>query len=97
MLSLEILLFFCHLGGAGFWGSMAFLLMVPSVVTFRFRNLLFVAEGLSVDHILGYSVLVRYLGPFGFALFFINLDLFLSFGIHVCPGAYICSFPSFSG
>ena len=64
---------------------MAFLLVVLSFVIFRFR-ILFVAEGLSVDHILGFSVLVRYLGPFGFALFFIYLDLFFILGIPVCLG-----------
>ena len=37
---------------------MAILLMVLAVVTFRFR-ILFVAESLSVDQILGYFVLVR--------------------------------------
>ena len=71
--------------------------MVLLIIAFRLRHLWFVAEGLSVDQFLSFSVLVRYLGPFGFALFFVDPDLFLGLGIHVCLGTCICSGPSFSG
>ena len=51
---------------------------------FSFWFLRFIAEGLSVDQVLRYFVLVCNFGPFGFLLFFVYLDLFLLPGVPVC-------------
>ena len=65
--------------------------MVLLIIAFRLRHLWFVAEGLSVDQFLSFSVLVRYFGPFGFLLLLVDPDLLLGLGIHVCLGACIRS------